>query len=438
MVAQCRVTATVKLNDDFATSTDFNTPLIASCHTNFPELVRTYTSGDLDALVADGFTTDSATYRMAAAISSQSPRPREYKVGRLATPYTQAVTYEVVTPIVEGVDYTITVDGTDYTYTSQPADTTTIITAALALAVNNHPGISAVAADPAVDITADNPCELFAFSCSSPLMQFKEETPDPGITADLTAIEAQDDDWYALLTDSTSQPIIEAAAAWIESNGCKVYFAMSQDWDYKDSVAVSSVRTSLNAAGYNRTASIYHCDGEERADAAWASRGLGIAPGSVTFANLTLAGITPDVLSTTERNAIEGEFGNHYHRCRGQEYVIDGTMASGRYIDITRDSDATVDRLIVDLSNKLKASTKWPYTQAGVEVFRAAAANTLDTLVADGILAPDPVPSVDELDVTTLSADTINSRCVPLTIRGQLTGAIHCADLCIVLSLGGQ
>lgn len=84
----------------------------------------------------------------------------------------------------------------------------------------------------------------------------RQETGDANITAALNAIDAQDSDWYCLLTPKRVSADIQEIALWIEAK-TKIYVANSQDADVL-TVVTSDIASVLQTASYNRTAYLWH------------------------------------------------------------------------------------------------------------------------------------------------------------------------------------
>ena len=81
-----------------------------------------------------------------------------------------------------------------------------------------------------------------------------DETADPGIVADLTAIRLADPDWYGLGLDSNSKAEVEAAAAWAEAEQI-IFGSNTADTEVVQGLA-GNVQLVLQAAAYERTYSI--------------------------------------------------------------------------------------------------------------------------------------------------------------------------------------
>ena len=84
----------------------------------------------------------------------------------------------------------------------------------------------------------------------------RRESGDANITAALNAIEAQDSDWYCLVTPYRVSADIQEISLWIETK-TKIYVANSQDADVLTAVS-TDIASVLQAASYNRTAYLWH------------------------------------------------------------------------------------------------------------------------------------------------------------------------------------
>lgn len=100
--------------------TGFGTPTIVAYHTLNADRVRSYSS--LSAMSADGFRSHDPAYRAAAAVFSQTPRPRRVKVGRRALAPTQVIRVTPVSPSA-GEVYSLKVDGLAVSYTADGTPT---------------------------------------------------------------------------------------------------------------------------------------------------------------------------------------------------------------------------------------------------------------------------------------------------------------------------
>ena len=85
----------------------------------------------------------------------------------------------------------------------------------------------------------------------------RRDVGDASHTAALNAIEAEDSDFYCVLTDYKLSAEIVEIAAWTEAR-TKIFAASSEDVDVLDSGVATDVASLLNLAGYNRTLYEWH------------------------------------------------------------------------------------------------------------------------------------------------------------------------------------
>jgi hypothetical protein len=98
----------------------FGTPMILAYHTLNADRVRTYSS--LAGMASDGFRSHDPAYRAAAAVLSQTPRPRRIKIGRRALAPTQVIRLTPVAPSA-GEVYSLRIDGLAVTFTADGTPT---------------------------------------------------------------------------------------------------------------------------------------------------------------------------------------------------------------------------------------------------------------------------------------------------------------------------
>jgi Protein of unknown function (DUF3383) len=122
----------------------------------------------------------------------------------------------------------------------------------------SYASITEVAADFATTTkTYKAAAAIFAQSrAPSSIKVGREEAGDANITAALNAIEAEDTNWYCLLTPKRVSADIQEIALWI-STRTKIYIANSQDADVL-TVVTTDIASILQAASYNRVAYLWH------------------------------------------------------------------------------------------------------------------------------------------------------------------------------------
>jgi hypothetical protein len=419
----------------------FGVPLIARAHDVIASVVRSYTS--LSAMTDDGWPATDPAVLIATKVSSQNPKPPSWKIGKRANVFTQQVEIECIN-VTQGYvyefDIVVGTTTTTISYTVLAAATPTTVAAAIAALVTAVSGITAVAALGVITVDTDTAGDLVDYVGFDEPDSFtiKDTTTDPGIVADLTAIETVDPDgWYALLLDSNSEAEILAAAAWIEARK-KIFLCNTTDSEVVDNTATTDVMSDLQGFAYARTAIIYS---QARllnwSGAAWAGHRLPSDPGSSTWAFKTLAGVAVDSNLTGGQVAvIESKGGNVYRTIASVNMTTFGITASGEYIDVTRFIDWLDQRIKERLFGLLINNPKIPYTDLGVDLVRGEVLAQLQQGISVGGLAADPVPVVTAPKVADISAANKATRILPdITFQATLAGAIHQIEVSGVLSV---
>lgn len=420
----------------------FGTPLIARFHNVFASVVREYKA--LSVMTDDGWPATDPAVLIATKIASQNPKPASWKIGKRTTAFTQTLR---LTPInttdgfVYDFDIVVGITTTNINYVNGPAETVATIVTALQALIDAVAGISASDDVTWVTITHDTAGDLADFVRISEQpddWQFADLTADPGIAADLAAIETVDPDgWYALLLDSNSQAEVLAAAAWIEARK-KIFLCNTSDTEVVDNVVTTDVMSDLQSFAYARTAIIYS---QARllnwSGAAWAGNRLPSDPGSSTWAFKTLAAVQVDSKLTGGQVAvIESKGGNVYRTIAGVNVTTFGITASGEFIDVTRFIDWLDARIKERIFGVLINNPKIPYTDVGVDLMRAQVLAQLNQGITVGGLAADPAPVVTAPAVADIDPADKAARILPdIFFQATLAGAIHQLVISGVLSV---
>ena len=410
----------------------FGTPLVMAYHTVFPERARIYKS--ITAMVDDGFAPNDPAVRAVQAILSQNPKVGEVVVGRAANAPTQKINLAPV--VANDTLYRVTINGVDFDFTSDATATADEITAGLALAING--GSEPVTATDNVgdlDLVTDTAGLLFTLEVDRQLLKQANTTVDPGIVADISAVQNENNDWYALHLTSLGKAEIEAAAAYIEAQ-VKAMIVSSADDDIY-TTATTDVGSALSTANYARTALMYHPKSMiQYAGAAWAGKNLPKDPGSITWKFKTLAGVDTVQLTETEITNLENKNVNHFTSVSGISITQQGTMAGGTFIDITRSVDFLRARLQEFIYAQLANLDKIPFTDEGVAVIEAEVRAVLQLGIGQGILAANPEPVITVPRVADVSFSDKASRLLPdVEFEATLAGAIHSVQIEGVVSV---
>lgn len=405
----------------------FGTPLIAAFHNHFPERVRSYTS--LAGLVADGFSTTEAAYLAAQAILSQTPKLPRFKVGRRALAHTQILRITPSLPSVLGVTvYTVTINGVAFAFTSDATPTVAEVTAGLTTLINaGSEPMTAVDATTHVTLTADvagavNRVELS--TSTGKLLTRQDLTVDPGIATDLSAIDAEDPDWYGLIIDNQSKAEIVAAAAWAEAR-IKLFGATTADADVLVTGS-GDLASSLKASGYARTYLLWASKPHDYGAAGWMGRLFPLDPGSATWKFKSLAGVAVDTYTDAQRTQLRAKNANWYESVGGVGITQEGWTPAGEFIDVTHGVDWLRARLQERIYSRLVNLDKVPYTNAGASLIESEIRAQLNEGIGNNFLAADPEPTVSVPDVATVSPIDKAARLLPdVTFAATLAGAIH-------------
>lgn len=183
----------------------------------------------------------------------------------------------------------------------------------------------------------------------------------------------------------------------------------------------------LKALTYDRTALMYGgAANTEYPEAAWAGLILPENPGSVTWFAKTLAGVTPDDLTDAQKTKALGNNVNTYTTIGGVNLTQNGTMASGRFIDIRRGVDWLQARMEENIFSRIVNTKKIPYTNAGIALIEDQIRFTLNDAITKNVIAADPAPTIVTPTVLSVSANDRANRLLPdVTFSAMLAGAIH-------------
>jgi len=428
------VSVTVSTQGAGLSQPGFGTLLIAA-PASFPERVRFYTS--LSGLVADGFSVNSAAYKAAAVAFAQSPRPERVAIGRLANLPDLEVR---VTPTVANSQvYSFLLTGP--TGASATISFTSDATATLAEILTGLTSAATTAAIPEVTVVndsthltikADAAGKFLSVNPGSSLLTVKQNHADAGLTADLTAILLESNDFFALALTTAGAAEVTAAATWAEANK-KLFFASTQDSEVKG--ASGGIIETLKSANREFTTVIFNEAGDSFPGVAWAADTLPIDPGGVTFAYRSLSGVVASPLTETERGNILNDNGNAVVSFSNLSRVVQGKVASGEWVDIVRDREWYISRLQVEIGNLLLRTDKVPYTDAGVALIENVVRAVVREAEVAGFLAPGEsifnIPKVAAVS----SGDRSARRFGPIQIESRVAGAIHFAYLQVTLAV---
>lgn len=246
---------------------------------------------------------------------------------------------------------------------------------------------------------------------------------DADLTESLDGIEATDaDTWYITnVIDGRTDAEIALLGAWTEAR-TKIAIAQSPDLAL---VAALALQTNT----YQRTALIFHDDDTEYLDGAWSSSGGGMnldVPGGVgIWAYRVLEGVPFDAVTGAQATAIFAANANLFGRNLGLSFTSKGTMASGRFIDVTTSTDWISKRLEEAVLGAFVGANKIPYTNAGINQIVGVVSGVLTQGQSFGHISTDVEPVIIAPDVSEVSAADKTNRELTLTVEVTLAGAIQ-------------
>jgi hypothetical protein len=419
----------ITISDKAPSVPNFGMPMLAGYHTAWPELVKEYV--DAGDMLLDGFVATDVLYKMAVALKAQTPCPSTFKVGRLATPFTQTVTLEMLTA-VQGAKITGESNGVAISYTIPGSASLTSVATAVELLVEAVPGVSSTSSVAVITATAA-PGALNSYYFDRNV-KIKDTTADPGITADLAAINSIDSAWYGLAIDCNSEAIVTAAAVWAEANK-KLFVAQTSDWDVVDAAVTTDLASDLKALTLTRTLGLYHRGIARQVDlvaAAMLAVGLSADPGSITWSFKPLAAVSVsggvDKLLAGETSALNAKNFSSYETEAGLNVTLRTRTPSGRYTDTTHFADWLYSTIQIDAFVLIANAPKVPYTEAGLSAVKGSVEGSL----AKGKKNPNPgldpvfasivtIPGVAQQSTT----DRANRIVRGIDFEDRLSGALE-------------
>lgn len=415
--------------------TGFGTALYLSAAATWPERIRFYSS--LAGIAADWATT-TPEYKAGNRNFSQSPHPPLFAIGRLANKPTQKRT---LTPVVFNLAvYSVRVGATTVSFTSDGTATAAEIVTGLIALINAIPGVTLTATGTTTLVLTENAAGTWSDVQIDPTyFTLVQDHADPGVTADLTAIQVEDDSWYCILNSFSSKPMNLAIAAFAEANA-KLFICQSQDTDIINTVlsGATDVAASMQTLAYKNSAATYHPNPGSFIAVGWSARRLPQTPGSETWAfTRDIAGVEAVKLTATQRANLLNKNCNIYEKVAGVNVFSTrsdgkgGTTASGRFIDITRGIAWLVarvgERLFLANAN---APTKLGLDDEGI----ATQAGQLESVMIEGrtnkffrSYQMGPIPKADDIP----DADRAVRHLAGLSAIGFLAGAGHTAAVLI-------
>jgi hypothetical protein len=224
--------------------------------------------------------------------------------------------------------------------------------------------------------------------------------------------------------DSIATATVTADSSGTENDREIVWVAA----DNKANVVISNYVCSAGASINTATVELIGGGGAEAAAAAWMSSRLAFDPGQTTWKFGELVGITPDALGASDIAALKLYKANFYTSYGSAKLPAEGTMASGRFIDVQIGAFWLKINMQADVFDLMQtmAPKKVPYTDPGAQQIGAIVRKRMALAVGAQILADDPkytvtVPKVANQD----PGNKAVRKMAGILFSGTLAGAVH-------------
>ena len=440
------------------TQVDYNATLFVTDEQVFSERFRQYSRSE--DLLTDGFTVDSPTYKAIRTYLSQSPKPSQVAVGRRDA--TAVDVSMVEAQIFNDTDYTIAIGGTPYTVDSgataeadKPQAIDDILNALQSLIdvdVNVTASIAGTLA--ATVLTIDEDVDT---TIAIPLALFGTVYTQEAWANAMLNISAVYDTWYALASYDHSVAGVLELSAEVEALG-KLYFVSGQHADNLLAIPALTSPTADDLAGqlaalnYDRSAFVYSATADSTfIEMALLGAKMTTIPGRTNWDLTPVKGVVADNLTRTNITNLEAKNSNYFTTFGGIDYIRQGSVASGEWIDTMRGSDNMASDMQIEIVRVIatanKAGRKIPLTDKGVGILMESAAGIMELYVARDFIKEN-VKSTDlngNIQITagyTVTAGLVGdltsnqraSRTAPdIQIIAYLAGAVNKARVLINL-----
>ena len=199
----------------------------------------------------------------------------------------------------------------------------------------------------------------------------------------LTAVDAENSTWFALLAGTHVAADVLAMAGYISTVN-KLYFTSTQD-PTAIAVTTTDIAAQMKALGYDQTNVLYSTTADTNyPEAAWVGSQLTYTPGQNTWEFKTLEGVPVDNLSKTARTNLETKNASYYIAIAGVNITRNSKMADGTWIDQKIIEFWTIARMQESVFGMLVRKPKVPYTDAGFALVEAQMRSVLSLGVTNG------------------------------------------------------
>jgi hypothetical protein len=446
------ITVTISRQTTGVSRVGFGTLLFVSefANTVFTERTRTYSN--LEA-VADDFESTTNVYKAANAYFAQELKPTEIIIGRSLPAAENGGTAQTFTEALNDIldenpnFYAVAIDSRQIDEQEEVALWVEARSRLFFYAKNDDVNKIVIIEDggtyTAGNIDADVVIDDAAAIPISEVFDTDKDTTLGNLAASIQAVSGIDTCTY---TPGTNTLLIESATndIGVTLDISAITGAMtisSTETSDAKSTGTLDIFSTLQGLSYTRSVGLYSgtangSSTDQWAELAWAGRMLPTDPGSATWKFKTLAGVTADTFTDTERTNLKGKNANIYETIGGVSITQEGVVAVGEFIDIIRGVDWLEVRLQEDIYAQLVNADKVPYTDPGITAIEGTVKARLSNAIEVGLLAEDPEPvTTVPKSADILPADKIARTLNNVEFTGTLAGAIHFVNVTGVVTV---
>ena len=438
------VNVDITLNTAGTTREGFGLPLFLASTDNFEERVRGYTSL---TEVAEDFDENTAAYKAAKQLWSQTPKVTQLYIGRRSMQYSVAVPDGVV----EGTNYSLTIAiggglSQPFQYAAQTGDTalevlTNLkdqITAATSISNGVSVNLSGSGSSATMVISKNGDNDFVKVTTTGQTLSVTRTTADTAATA-LAAIETYSTDWYFIAAEDRTQQFVLAMASEIQARK-KIFFTANSDVKALQGTELESatdVPAQLAKSMYTRTVCLWHHTASyDYPEMAYIAYGAPYDAGSIAWGNAQLTGIEASLqpanqrpLTSIQKSALDVRHCNFIDLDGGVPVVRRGITSGGEWIDIIRGVDWLESDLKTSLRDLLinQKGGKITYDDTGITRIRQVIETSLQRAVNRNFLSSYAVnvPKASQVALADKKARILKD----VTFAGILAGAILDVDL---------
>ncbi|ALH47042.1 tail sheath [Escherichia phage phiSUSP1] len=438
------VNVDITLNTAGTTREGFGLPLFLASTDNFEERVRGYTSL---TEVAEDFGEDTAAYKAAKQLWSQTPKVTQLYIGRRAMQYTVSIPDEVT----ESTDYSLTVAvgggvSQPYQYTAQAEDTALIVLTQFKDQIEADPtikddvtiNVTGTGSSATMIVTKAGDNDFVKVTSTTNTVSIAGTTADTAATA-LAAIETYSTDWYFISAEDRTAQFVLAMASEIQARK-KIFFTANSDvaaLQGTELASASDVPAQLAKSMYTRTVCLWHHTASyDYPEMAYVAYGAPYDAGSIAWGNAQLTGVEASLqpanqrpLTSIQKSALDVRHCNFIDLDGGVPVVRRGITSGGEWIDIIRGVDWLESDLKTSLRDLLinQKGGKITYDDTGITRIRQVIETSLQRAVNRNFLSSYTVnvPKASQVALADKKARILKD----VTFAGILAGAILDVDL---------